>query len=445
MAGLNSVPLIGNFAVPAVCLLIAFLGYFSQLILHRCTLDPGPPSRTESVVFNILLLCLWFCYFKTVLVDPGCYALHENVTELDGSWCRKCAAPKPPRAHHCRLCARCIPKMDHHCPWTRNCVSMTTFPHFLRFLVYANLSLWALGRMLWLRFHALWQVRHLPAYLGPSLGALIALATTSLVCFCTAFALGIMLIASIRTWLFNCTMIEGWELDRHEAVMDRRWRDSLDMVLPGVNKARVERVEFPYDIGLFSNMAQAMGTCNILLWLFPFSGNPQVADDGQGIGWTWEENGFNRKEGMWPPQDPDKIRRVAAPWHASRLQQEAQLQDEHLSPEQRKQAFRERQDLDEERKRLLLQELEEFDDYGLDITRDRHKHQSTAWINSDGERLHDYGVDEETEDADAPTSRKGGRDSDEDLPLAELLRRRRVNQEDRVASLDEQGRDLSHG
>ena len=31
-------------------------------------------------------------------------------------WCRKCAAPKPPRSHHCSVCKACVLKMDHHCP-----------------------------------------------------------------------------------------------------------------------------------------------------------------------------------------------------------------------------------------------------------------------------------------------------------------------------------------
>ncbi|RDA90026.1 hypothetical protein CP533_1954 [Ophiocordyceps camponoti-saundersi (nom. inval.)] len=435
MAGFNDVPFFGNFAVHAVCLLIAFLSYFSQYIFHRSTLEPGPPSRTETVVFNVLILCLWYSYFKSVSVDPGRYNHSDKVVEVLGGWCKKCAAPKPPRAHHCRLCGRCIPKMDHHCPWTKNCVSLTTFPHFLRFLLYANMSLWALARMLWLRFYALWQVRHLPAYLGPSLGALVALAITSLVCLCTASALGIMLITTVRTWLFNCTLIEGWELDRHEAIVERRGRDSWGMVLPGGDKVRFERVEFPYDIGIFSNMAQAMGTSNILRWFFPFSGNPNLGERGRGIGWTWEENGFNRQEGMWPPLDPDKIRRSAGPWHAPRAEYGAQLQDDNLSPEEWKQAFRNRQEQDEERKRSLLLELEEVDDFLVveemsecDDTQDRHEGRANAWINSDGERLHDYGVDEEAEETDASALPAG--DLEDDVPLAELLRRRHVTLED---------------
>src|SRR5687767_265367 len=104
MAGFNDAPLIQVIAVPAVCLLIAFLGYGSQLVFQSTTLDPGPPSRTETIVFNSLLLVLWYTYYKAVTVDPGRYVFPE-VVEAEGRWCKKCSAPKPLRSHHCRHCA----------------------------------------------------------------------------------------------------------------------------------------------------------------------------------------------------------------------------------------------------------------------------------------------------------------------------------------------------
>ncbi|PHH92469.1 hypothetical protein CDD83_7217 [Cordyceps sp. RAO-2017] len=430
MAGFNDVPLIQNLAVPAVCLLGSFLCFFPQYVFHRSTLDPGPPSRAETVVFNGLIVCLWLAYFKTVTVDPGRYVFPGRVVEDDGKWCKKCVAPKPPRAHHCRHCGRCVPKMDHHCPWTRNCVSMTTFPHFLRFLFYTNLALWMLGRLLWLRFYALWETRHLPSYLGPSLQALIALAITSLICLFITLALGIMLFSTVKSWLCNCTMIEGWELDRHEAAVERGGRDWWDITLPDGDKIRFERVEFPYDIGFFSNMAQAMGTANVLLWLFPLAGNPTIGKDGQGAGWTWRENGFNRKEGMWPPPDPAKIRQAARAWPAAQNDVDELLTDAGLSPEARKRAFKQRQEEDARRRKSLLAELEEVDDYEFvddmddcDDTRSHGSHDGTSdWMNSDGERLRDYGVDEEAEATDTDTLHP----NDDDVPIGEILRRRKV-------------------
>lgn len=422
MAGFSDAPIIQSIAVPAVCLLIAFLGYFSQYVFHySTTLDPGPPSSRETITFNILLVILYYTYFKAVTVDPGRYEFLDKVIEVDNKrWCKKCEAPKPPRAHHCRHCGRCIPKMDHHCPWTRNCVSMTTFPHFLRFLVYTNISLWTLGYLLWQRFYALWESRNLPAYLGPSLPALIALSVIAIVQFFTSVALGILLVTTVKSWIFNQTMIEGWEVDRHEAIAERGGRDWWDIVGPDGETIRFERIEFPYDVGFFSNMAQAMGTTNLLWWGFPFAGSPKVAKDGKGSGWIWGENGFNREEGMWPPPDPEKIRRAARAWPAARRDYEAELRelDVDVTPDQRKMAFKERQDADNKRRRRLIAELEEDendayadDDDADDISFDG----GPGWTNSDGERLRDYGVDEDTEMT-----------LDDDVPLAELVRRRKT-------------------
>jgi len=433
MAGLSDAPLIRSIAVPAVCLLIAFLGFFSQFLFYfSTTLEPGPPSRRETIIFNTLLATLYLTYFRTVLVDPGRYVFTEQVIDVDGTqrWCKKCEAPKPPRAHHCRHCARCVPRMDHHCPWTNNCVSMTTFPHFLRFLVYTNLSLWMLGYLLWQRFYSLWQSRNLPAYLGPSLPALVALAALSLVGSVTSLALFIMLVNTVKSWVFNQTMIEGWEQDRHEAIADRGGRDWWDITSPDGKKVRFERIEFPYDIGIFANMAQAMGTSNVLMWFFPLAGNPKVGKDGAGAGWTWEENGFNRKEGMWPPPDPEKIRRAARQQPTAQRDFAAELRELDMSPEERKEAFKQRQEADMKRKRRLVAELEEMDgsdvgygsDDGDDAVNDggRGSNAASGWTNTDGERLEDYGVDDEAEEDVL----------DEDVPIAELLRRRKVLQRD---------------
>lgn len=427
MAGLSDAPLIQNLAVPAVCLLTAFLSYFSQLVFNQSTLDPGPLSRTESRVFNGLLLCLWYTYFKAVTVDPGRYVFPQQVIEADGRWCKKCQAPKPPRAHHCRHCNRCIPRMDHHCPWTKNCVSMTTFPHFLRFLFYANVSLWMLGYLLWQRFYALWENRHVPAHLGPTLPALVSLAMTGLVWSMTSFALLVMLVSTAHGWALNRTTIEGWELDRHEANIGRGGRDWWDMTGPDGEPIRFEKVEFPYDVGFFANMAQAMGSANPLLWILPFAGNPAVSTTGAGAGWTWPENGFNRKPGMWPPLDPEKLRRAGRELGLSRRNFEAELQDEGLSREEQVKAFKRRQAADLRRRNGLMAELEELDEYASDNNNNNNDNDygygrsnaqgwTQGWINTDGETLRDYGVDEDAEDDG---------DDDEDVPIAELIRRRK--------------------
>jgi palmitoyltransferase len=427
MAGFNDAPFIRGLAVPSVCTLITFLGYFSQIVFSFSTLDPGPPSRSETILFNGLLLVLWITYYRAVTVDPGRYVFKDRVIDADGQrWCNKCSAPKPPRSHHCRHCARCVPKMDHHCPWTRNCVSMTTFPHFLRFLIYTNLSLWMLAYLLWQRFAVLWEQRLMPAYLGPSLSGLISLSLITLIDFFTTVALGIMLINTVRAWIFNQTMIEGWEQERHEAHIDRGVKDWWDVTGPDGEKVRFEKLEFPYDIGFFANMSQAMGTRNVLWWFWPLAGNPVIAKDGRGSGWTWEENGFNRVEGLWPPPDPDKIRRAGRGWPAANRNYAEELRQANLNPEEFKAEFQRRQDEDaRRRRRQLMAELEEVDDFDMydDEEYDRGFDGGLGWTNSDGDRLRDYGVDEEESEPEPGFE-------DEDVPLAELIRRRKVLQKD---------------
>ncbi|KAL2125114.1 hypothetical protein VTJ04DRAFT_1479 [Mycothermus thermophilus] len=476
--------------IPAVCILIAFLGYFSQFLFNSDpNIAPGPLTRRQTLTFNALLICLWWCYYSACTVDPGRYVFPKDTSRPSSSasndarpeqqqqpaiptkrWCKKCNAPKPLRAHHCRHCARCIPKMDHHCPWTGNCVSMQSFPDFLRFLVYANLGLWYLGFLLWPRLRAIWGDRHLPAYLGPSAGSLVGLALLTIVHFVTSAALLVMLVTTVRSWLTNCTMIEAWEIERHEAAVARTetgddyetssghgsndpfWADDASVL-----RARLSRIEFPYDIGIFANMAQAMGTRNPLRWFLPVFGGHPVVDNsrpGVGAGWRWEENGFNDLPGMWPPPDPDKMRREAAlqrrhPREGEKIGGVIADYDIYQTPEELKAAFARRQQEDLLRRQRLrerqqqqhqqghgqgriIAELEEIDGGGG----------YEPWTNSEGERLWDYGVDEDVEEDRLPSPESAHKErndpndnsyyygqnnnEDDDVPLAELIRRRKV-------------------
>jgi palmitoyltransferase len=223
-------------------------------------------------------------------------------------------------------------------------------------------------------------------------------------------------------------MIEGWEIDRHEVIAEQSGQDWWDITGPDGRKMRFEKVEFPYDIGLFANMSQAMGTSNVLLWFFPFAGNPQISKDGKGTGWQWEENGFNRKIGMWPPPDPDKMRRGGREWPAAKSNIEADLHYQDLTPEEQKAAFRQRQERDWEKRRRLIAELEEVESYDVMTDEDVEELDESAkkgqsWANSDGETLGDYGVDEEAEYAAEVLQ-------EDDVPLGELLRRRKTMQKD---------------
>ncbi|KAJ4296998.1 Palmitoyltransferase [Collariella sp. IMI 366227] len=270
--------------------------------------------------------------------------------------------PKPLRSHHCRHCRRCIPKMDHHCPWTGTCVSLQTFPYFLRFLLYTNITLWYFARLLWQRIAAVWAARHLPSYLGPSLGSLVGLTLLALANAGTMLALGVLLYTTVKGWVFNSTMIEDWE----------------------------------------------------------------------GTGWEWEENGFNDLPGLWPPPDPEKMRQAKkGGWPGAGLRQQGQY-DEYQSPEDVKAAFARRQEEDFSRRQRahaqqrsgIIAELEETDEFNEDVGQGEGYEWvgKPLWANSDGDRLWDYGVDEEVEEEIIPAW-----GADEDVPLAELIRRRKVS------------------
>ena len=68
----------------------------------------------------------------------------------------------------------------------------------------------------------------------------------------------------------------------------------------------IEHQEFPYDIGIWKNLCQAMGTSNVLAWFLPFGGAPIIESAV-----NWEVNGFEDPSKVWPPPDPEKMPRTA--------------------------------------------------------------------------------------------------------------------------------------
>ncbi|KAH9933268.1 zf-DHHC-domain-containing protein [Amylocystis lapponica] len=114
-------------------------------------------SPTRLVVHLAVTYTLSFLAFSSLIVvvarDPGSItaepraAANEDVSFMEAllspeesqdeprKWCRKCAAPKPERAHHCSACRRCILKMDHHCAWLGyKCIGHRTHTSFIHLL-----------------------------------------------------------------------------------------------------------------------------------------------------------------------------------------------------------------------------------------------------------------------------------------------------------------------
>lgn len=75
----------------------------------------------------------------------------------------------------------------------------------------------------------------------------------------TVFALFILLVRSLWSLVFNTTTIESWEIERHDTLVRRARTLGGYLEGPGGVKVRIKRQEFPYDIGLFSNVGQGMG------------------------------------------------------------------------------------------------------------------------------------------------------------------------------------------
>lgn len=97
-------------------------------------------------------------------------------------------------------------------------------------------------------------------YLGPSVGQLVHLFLLNVANFMTFFALFVLFVRSVWNLAINQTTIETWEVERHETLLRRARHFGGFLEAPGGTRVRMVRQEFPYDIGLFKNIAQGMGS-----------------------------------------------------------------------------------------------------------------------------------------------------------------------------------------
>ncbi|CAK4030788.1 Palmitoyltransferase pfa4 [Lecanosticta acicola] len=440
-------PTLQKLSRPGVTALVAFLAFTSQWLFYH--IEPGPLRKGDAYLFNSLVASLLICYWRTCLTDPGKIPKDwiEGVRDRGSTsqqsasaaaqsnrWCRKCEAFKPPRAHHCKTCKRCVAKMDHHCVWTANCVSHITIPHFIRFLFYAVVSMIYLETFLYFRVAVLWQKRHLPSYLGPSVFTLAHLFVLSAVNSLVLFALLLLFGRTIWSLAVNTWTIEGWEIERHHTLL-RRAR-VLGGVLDGPDgtKVRIEHQEFPWDIGIWANICQGMGTANPIAWFWPFARSLRVES-----ALSFEHNEIDDPSKPWPPPDPDRLFRVPR----RTFEGDGFTKSLDIAEFKKRQAadIARYEDADGEyvvHRRPFHERLQEAtrqtdtfyaDDHAIETDEDsseeeedprggsrkREDEGEEAWRNEEGERLADFGVDEVAEFYD-----------EDDVPLAELLRRRRV-------------------
>jgi palmitoyltransferase len=167
-----------------------------------------------------------------------------------------------------------------------------------------------------------------------------------------------------------------------------------------------------------------MGTGNVLAWFWPFAATPPIS-----TGLKFETNGFD--DLTWPPPDPDRWQRKV-PKGVERVEDAFTYRDVGLNSEDTIAAFKKRQEEDIVRRRKpFVQRVEarvvqqdrggeEQDDWeGSDApenTPGGSQSGEEGWRNSEGERLKDFGLDEEAEFYD----------EEDDLPLSEIIARKRA-------------------
>ncbi|KAK3095184.1 hypothetical protein FSP39_011170 [Pinctada imbricata] len=102
---------------PVFTSLVVVLTTSVVVIFYICLLPHVYDQSLSKTIFHLvfghwLLINIVFNYFMAAFTNPG--NPPREVPETV-SICKKCIAPKPPRAHHCSVCDKCILKMDHHC------------------------------------------------------------------------------------------------------------------------------------------------------------------------------------------------------------------------------------------------------------------------------------------------------------------------------------------
>jgi palmitoyltransferase len=74
------------------------------------------------------------------------------------------------------------------------------------------------------------------------------------------------------------TTIEGWEVERHHAILRRARTLGGFLNGPDGSQVKIEHQEFPFDVGIWTNICRGMGTANVFTWLWPFAASPKIED-----------------------------------------------------------------------------------------------------------------------------------------------------------------------
>lgn len=110
------------------------------------------------------------------------------------------------------------------------------------------------------------QTNAVPKYYGPSLLRLTHLLLLMIVNSIVLLILSILLLRAVWMLAQNQTTIEGWEIERHQTLVRRAKVFGGFLGGPDGMQIRIRKQEFPFDIGIWSNMRDGMGgTSNVHL------------------------------------------------------------------------------------------------------------------------------------------------------------------------------------
>ncbi|KAK3708438.1 Palmitoyltransferase [Vermiconidia calcicola] len=239
----------------------------------------------------------------------------------------------------------------------------------------------------------------------------------------------------------NITTIEGWEIERHQTLLRRARVLGGYLDGPNGNKLRIEQQEFPWDVGIWTNICEMMGSRNPVAWFWPFARSLNVES-----GLSFEHNGIEDPSKPWPPPDPDRLFRVPRrPIDGDGFTQSMNIDDFQKRQEAdyaryanadgeyvvRRRPFHERLEDMQKTTRSNAYNQDEVAIQTDSESSDPDKHEESSdeddvqdaageegWRTKEGERLADFGVDEVADFYD-----------EDDLPLSELMRRRKVGNE----------------
>ncbi|CCF55948.1 hypothetical protein KAFR_0A05130 [Kazachstania africana CBS 2517] len=308
--------------------LISFIGYSAHYFILLDHL-----SWKLQLWFQFSLSMIWLSYYLAIKADPGSPSIADKNEDIKTirTYCKKCDAYKPPRAHHCKTCNKCILMMDHHCPWTMNCVGFKNYPHFLRFLFWVIVTTAFLLAQLFRRIGFIWTNWY-------SSSALVQRQEIVMLTILTPMDAFILL--TITLLLIRCTMnqifsgmsqIEKWEMERLESSFYSRKEKSRDFLMILINnvftifsiespedyqeevngllrqhdKRRLafhSIINFPYDIDILTNATCVLGP--FFSWLNPFG-----APEGDGMHFELNEIASEKASTLadlllslpWPP------------------------------------------------------------------------------------------------------------------------------------------------